>query len=503
MPNLNIQSLNIGDTQEVIIDKVNSNFDAIVANGGGPQGQQGDQGPQGAIGQAGPKGDPGQQGTRGTLWFVQPTEPLGGTSDPILVGDYWVQTLSNNAIFEFTSSGWVDTGYNLKATEVFELVAGISGPTGNKDAIVISSPFPGLNTVVLSDALAATSTINPTYSKLLISTNGTNDYPILEFSKTNASGIGTPSDYNRHPQFRWLSPSGSNYDLLFTVPQDALEIRSGGSMTLQSTASTMNISGNAGVNITSGSQMTFTSVTSMSFSSGSSVMNFTSQKFNLSSTLMSLGVPLNITSTSPATLLNLINNGTGDTLLISSSSTSTSYFLFRLLSAGTERFSVRNDGKVTYNRTANFNSLQTSSSPSYSINISGTTYDSWFYGPASGTVGTVNHYLFGEGNVMYANWTTSNKRIIGIPAITSSTLSWANYLGNYESITLRYFAASGKNFDGIVYQIGPPPSSISPYDIFSTPASYVEVTFLRLASASPGNYKIYWRTCSGECGTLV
>jgi len=500
MPTLNIQSLNLGDTQESIIEKVNTNFDAIVANGGGPQGPKGDQGLQGAIGQAGPKGDPGEEGTRGTRWFVQSVEPTGGINNPILVGDYWVQTLANNSIYEYTSAGWIDTGYNLKATEVFELVTGISGPTGNKNAIVISSPSPELNTLVLSDSVAATSTVNPTYSKLLISTNGTNDYPILEFSKTNASGLGTPADYNRHPQFRWLSPSGSNYDLLFSVPQDSLEVRSGGSLTLQSTASTMNISGNLGVNITSGSQMNLTSVGAMSFSSGSSVMTFTSQKFNLSSTLFSLTVPINITSTSPAVLMNFINNGTGDTLLISSSSSSTSYFLFRTISSGTERFSVRNDGKVTFNRSANYTAGQTSSSASYTTTISSVTYSSWFYGPNSGTSGGVNVYSFGEGNISYANWTTSNSRIIGIPMIPNVS-SWGDYLANYESITLRYFAVNGKPFNGIVWMTGAPPSSITPYDIFASSASMVEVTILRLTSTS--SYKIYWRTCSGECGTLV
>ena len=502
MPNLAIQSLNLGDTQEVIIDKVNSNFDSIVVNGGGPQGGKGDQGEQGSIGQAGPKGDPGQEGVRGTRWFVQSTEPTGGPGDPILVGDYWVQTISNNSVFEYSALGFVDTGTNLKASEVFELVANIAGPTGNKNAIVISSPLPDLNTVVLSDAIPTTATVNPTYSKLLISTNGTNDFPILEFSKTNAPGIGTPADYNRHPQFRWLSPAGTNYDLLFTVPQDNLEIRSGGSLTLQSTSSTLNILGNGGVNITSGSQMSFTSVSAMSFSSGSSLMTIASQKFNLTSSLFSLTVPLNITSTSPSTLLNLINNGTGDTLLISSSSASSSYFLLRLLSTGTERFSVRNDGKVTYNRTANYVSDAITSTPSFTTTISATTYSSWFYGPVSGTVGSVNHFEFGEGNTMYADWTTSNQRIIGIPANTSSSLNWSDYLGsNYESITLKYFAATGKLFNGITFQTGSPPVSIGAYDIFSSAASYVEVTFIRLASVS--SYKIYWRTCAGECGILV
>lgn len=501
MPNLAIQSLNLGDTQEVIIDKVNSNFDSIVVNGGGPQGEKGDQGEQGSIGQAGPKGDPGQEGVRGTRWFVQSTEPTGGPGDPILVGDYWVQTLSNNSVFEYSALGFVDTGTNLKASEVFELVANIAGPTGNKNAIVISSPFPDLNTVVLSDAVPTTATTNPTYSKLLISTNGTNDFPILEFSKTNAPGIGTPADYNRHPQFRWLSPAGTNYDLLFTVPQDNLEIRSGGSLTLQSTSSTLNILGNGGVNITSGSQMSFTSVSAMSFSSGSSLMTIASQKFNLTSSLFSLTVPLNITSTSPSTLLNLINNGTGDTLLISSSSASSSYFLLRLLSAGSERFSVRNDGKVTYNRTANFISTATTGTPSRSQTFSAIVYDTWFYGPSAGSSGGANVFEFGEGNILYADWTTAGQRIIGIPAFTSSPLNWSTFLGsNFESITLKYFAVSGKLFNGITFQTGPPPASLAGYSIFSSAASYVEVSFIRLSSAT--DFKIYWRTCSGECGTL-
>jgi len=63
MPNLNIKALNVGDTQESIREKINSNFDSIVAAGGGPQGQQGQQGDQGPIGPAGPKGDPGQERT--------------------------------------------------------------------------------------------------------------------------------------------------------------------------------------------------------------------------------------------------------------------------------------------------------------------------------------------------------------------------------------------------------------------------------------------------------
>ena len=499
MPNLNIQALNAGDSQETIREKVNANFDSVVLAGGGPQGQQGKQGTQGAIGPAGPKGDPGQEGLRGTKWFVQGAEPTGGASDPIRVGDYWVQTLVNNSIFEYTDTGWVDTGQNLKASEVFEVVSGVSGPTGNKNAIVISSPFPELNTLVISDSAAATSTINPTYAKFLISSNGNNDYPIMEFSKTNVSGIGTPSDYNRHPQFRWLDPSGSNYDLLFSVPQDDFAVRSGGSMTIQSTSSTLNLLGNGGLNITSGDQMTFTSTGAMSFNSGSSLMTFSSQKFNLTSSLLALNVPLTITGvTQQSPLLSLLSNGSGDTLKVQSTSTSSSYYLLRLLSASTERFSVRNDGKVKFQRQVNATNNTASSSASFSINISSVLYTSWFYGPAAATVGSVATYDFGPGNVMYANWTTSGKRIIGVPNTSGNSNAWRTYLSNNESITLNYYAESGKEFNGITSQNGSPPTSAGNYTLFSTAASYVQVTILMVGSTP----KCYYSTCAGECGTL-
>jgi hypothetical protein len=101
MPSLNILTLNQGDTQADIRNKVNANFDSLVANGGGPQGVQGPQGEKGPVGQVGREGDPGQQGTRGTKWFVEASAPTGGTGDTILVGDFWVDTFNNNNIYEY------------------------------------------------------------------------------------------------------------------------------------------------------------------------------------------------------------------------------------------------------------------------------------------------------------------------------------------------------------------------------------------------------------------
>lgn len=270
-------------------------------------------------------------------------------------------------------------------------------------------------------------------------------------------------------------------------------------MLIQSTSSTLDISGNGGLTMTSGSNMNVTSTGNMSFSSGSSLMTFSSQKFTLSSSSLALSVPLNITGvTSQSPLLSLLSSGSGDTLKVQSTSSSSSYYLLRLLSASTERFSVRNDGKVTFQRQVNATNNTSSSSASFSINISGTTYDSWFYGPASGTVGTVNTYDFGPGNIMYANWTTSNQRILGVPNTSSNSNAWRTYLDNNESIVLKYYAASGKEIDGITSQNGSPPTSIGNYAIFSTAAKSVEVVILKVGSTP----KCYWSTCAGECGVL-
>ena len=46
------------DSDTIKLDKVNYNFDQLVANGGGPRG------PQGAVGQTGPQGNTGQKDSK-------------------------------------------------------------------------------------------------------------------------------------------------------------------------------------------------------------------------------------------------------------------------------------------------------------------------------------------------------------------------------------------------------------------------------------------------------
>ena len=491
MPTLTILSLNAGDTQQDIINKINANFDSLVLNGGGPQGQQGDHGEQGPIGSAGPKGDPGQQGTRGNRWFVQASQPLGGTTNPILDGDYWVNTITNNEIFEYGPSGWVSTGTDLQSTEVFKTLVGISGPVGTKNAIVLNTPFPELNTFVLSDAVSLAPTANPTYSKFLIATNSTNDYPILEFAKSNAPGAGTPADYNRHPQFRWLSPSATNYNLLFSVPQDQLEIKSGSSLTLRSTASSLSLSANTALSLTSGTSMTVTSGGPMTFNSGSSVMTFSSQRFSLTSTALNFSVPLTVSGTTPGYVMTFRNqSSSGGGLSVSLSSASSSNFLATFVSAGTSRFSVRGDGKVFMNQTGSAISTVTGT---YDINTTVLGLSTYFWYLGTNRITT--------GNTVIMNIGTSNYRGISFP-MNTATNSWTAYLANYESIQFRVISSSSTNkIQVISYHTGGPPTTGSSIYLGSAGAQYIDFTIIRKSSQS--DYKIYYSTCEGLCGTLV
>lgn len=63
---INIQEiLHPSDSDQIKWEKINYNFDQILANGGGPTGQKGSKGIQGSVGQTGAKGEKGDQGIKG------------------------------------------------------------------------------------------------------------------------------------------------------------------------------------------------------------------------------------------------------------------------------------------------------------------------------------------------------------------------------------------------------------------------------------------------------
>lgn len=83
---INLKQLQTGDSDNLKLDKVNYNFDQLVANGGGPQGATG---PQGAAGPQGPKGDDGPMGPQG----IQGPQGNAGADG----GQFWIKEPGANA----------------------------------------------------------------------------------------------------------------------------------------------------------------------------------------------------------------------------------------------------------------------------------------------------------------------------------------------------------------------------------------------------------------------
>ena len=483
MPNLTIINLNPGDTQEVLVNKINQNFGSVVANGGGPQGQEGSQGDQGPIGQVGPKGDQGVSGTRGTRWFISVTEPLGGTAGVgIIYGDYWVATAADNEVYTYATGGWTTTGDFLQALDVFTTLNGIVGPGSvtTKNAIVQSSATPGSNTFVFSDDTSSPTSANPTYSKFLISTNAANGFPILEFGKSNATNIGTPADYNRHPFFQWKNPSGNDYGLRFVVPGDLLDIVAGGNLNVQSTNGNVNFSG-VTTSLSATTSITLTSVGTFNINSGSSNLLISSNQFSLGANSAFFNVPVTVSGAFGGSYMySFSNTSTGGGLYVNLTGTaSTSRFLANFLVSGTSKFYVRSDGKVKFDKTNFAYSTYTATTPTYAIS-------------------TKNYYIIGSnvltnGNRVVVNLTAGVLGIgIAIPLNSGST-GLSDYIAVGESISMSIFSSASTSagwISGISYSTN---GTSTAGDATFTATPVVNVTVLKTGSSS---FLIYYDTTS-------
>lgn len=124
---INIQEiLHPSDSDAIKFEKINYNFDQIVANGGGPTGQKGGQGAQGTKGNTGFKGQKGEQGIQGETgattspWQVINVNPNSNTEKysvlkPKITTDNYHPTifLGDQSFNENTPS---DGEVNLRAT---------------------------------------------------------------------------------------------------------------------------------------------------------------------------------------------------------------------------------------------------------------------------------------------------------------------------------------------------------------------------------------------------
>lgn len=92
---INLKNISFNDSDNIKLDKVNYNFDQLVANGGGPQGAvgvDGQTGPQGVTGYQGPQGVIGDQGFQGS-------DGAAGAAVWGYQGDNINQNLSASSIF--------------------------------------------------------------------------------------------------------------------------------------------------------------------------------------------------------------------------------------------------------------------------------------------------------------------------------------------------------------------------------------------------------------------
>jgi hypothetical protein len=100
---INLKELFSADSQSIVIDKINFNFNKLLELGVGEIGERGFSGIQGA---AGPIGLTGEQGIRGATWFVDPVaDPNTLTFQDLLEGDLYLDS-TRLAIWQYDGTQW-------------------------------------------------------------------------------------------------------------------------------------------------------------------------------------------------------------------------------------------------------------------------------------------------------------------------------------------------------------------------------------------------------------
>lgn len=120
---INLKELFSSDSQELVVDKLNFNFNKLLELGIGEIGPKGFAGSQGATG---PIGISGPTGLRGNTWFVEALTPPSIIPDPndpeyLLPGDFYLNSTTFE-VFQWDGTQW---------SPVFDLTAIISNYLAN------------------------------------------------------------------------------------------------------------------------------------------------------------------------------------------------------------------------------------------------------------------------------------------------------------------------------------------------------------------------------------
>lgn len=151
---INIKELFSGDSENIRLDKINYNFDQIVANGGGPIGLTGSKGDVGPQGPKGDKGDTGAQGSKG---------------EPGIATDYFVRT-ENAGLSHYMLSPVSDlANHDTPATILFgDFVDGTSSLTDEGASPVIIK----MDQTYFSSALRFTTDVAAEYIDIKLTDDG-------------------------------------------------------------------------------------------------------------------------------------------------------------------------------------------------------------------------------------------------------------------------------------------------------------------------------------------
>jgi hypothetical protein len=461
MAEIKLLRLEYGDSQKNVTDKLNYNFSRIILFGGGPYGRAGSKGPDGPKGNRGPVGSYGDMGTRGTKWTVGPSQPSPLSS---IDGDQWMNTFSSNALYYYQSGNWVDYGFGVSSSDLFDVFGPLSTSTGvsSRSGYFISSGTPIGYTFVLSDGQINGGTgpgtidyaANPQYSKMVIAINGSDvTKNILEFSKTNY--LNDPSFLSNTPKFSWdqgATADRGTYGLrftagdgmLFNMPTSNLSISSGqeniifnsigfnGSINSAAAyKSSSSAGGSVSINVGTGSLIFSTK--NISYSPGQFAL---STRFSVTTTANDPKVPLDISSTSTTTgnlryFYGAISNNSA--ILFSANQVTPTY---------SNLFSVYGDGLVYFNKRVN--SIQNRQTITQTVTSFGINWNAIVPSIAMNTSGS--DYYFANNGIDYiidkSGVAASGDRGISVwvPATGGSVGNnggWLNLVDSNEAISFR------------------------------------------------------------------
>lgn len=513
MPELKLLRIEDGDSQKDISNKVNYNFQEILAYGGGPYGRIGSEGPQGFNGLAGPVGSYGDLGLRGSVWTIGPSQPSSGIN-----GDYWMNTDNNNAVYVFSNDIWSLYGVYALSNDLFDVIGPVntsSGPS-TKYGYFLFSGEPISYTMVLSDATiisgnpASPNAIpNPQYTKMVVSIYG-NDASknIMEFNK----GIYQSSVLysSGTPKFYWLQGATAergSYGLGF---------KNGGSTAFRTTADSLirSTSGSVefsstGININSSSpqdQLIFNLSNGITFNTGTGTAYFSTNNFSYNGSRFTIPLQLNFQTNSnlPALTIqcdNFYDNGIRY-YYAGSSGVLATLMNVKQLQGLTDIFNVYGNGLVYLFRRVNTIQNTQTLNATVTSTVSAVTIDWITLIPTVATsVGTGNYVWVNRGSDIPTARTSSTGNQRGVCLWTPATggtgsiynKGWLNLLENGEAINLRVHANNSGATGELFRYVGLNTSenqALAPNNTASSNYSYADLTGTNFVGASTIDFTI-------------